>query len=63
MIQDSKSDWQIESAEMAYIYRNAVFTIAAEAASDSEKASSTALVRQSLHQSKFPATGIISKAA
>lgn len=37
IIQDSESDWQTESANMGYIYSNAVFTIAAEAASNSEE--------------------------
>jgi hypothetical protein len=53
IIQNSKSDWQIESAEMGYIYRNAVFTIAAEAAADSENASSTALVRSHFTSQSF----------
>jgi hypothetical protein len=36
IIQDSKSDWQTESANMGYIYSTAVFAIAAEAAPNSE---------------------------
>ncbi|KAE8444545.1 hypothetical protein EG329_014469 [Mollisiaceae sp. DMI_Dod_QoI] len=36
IIQDSKSDWEIESQNMGKIYTNAVLTIAAAAASSSE---------------------------
>lgn len=36
IVQDSKSDWQIESVNMGYIYSNSIFTIAAEAAPNSE---------------------------
>lgn len=35
ILQDSKSDWEVQAAEMASIYRNAVFTIAADNAADS----------------------------
>lgn len=34
IIQDSHSDWSVEACDMANIYRNALFTIAAAAASD-----------------------------
>jgi len=35
ILQDSKSDWEVQATEMAAIYRNSLFTIAAENATDS----------------------------
>jgi hypothetical protein len=35
ILQDSKSDWEVQATEMAAIYRNSVFTIAADNATDS----------------------------
>jgi hypothetical protein len=35
ILQDSNSDWEVQAAEMASIYRNSVFTIAADSATDS----------------------------
>jgi hypothetical protein len=66
IIQDSPSDWESESSSMGYIYKHAIFTIAAETSSSSSspilspsRASVTYPVKVSCHDKELRGSAIL----